>query len=99
MKLVFFLEKMSCKNCLQNDEESFERSTCIFRSRWSLVIFLLNVVLNIKELWEDYCYYEKLSEKCSVCQFRMVYLNDFDLYEHSFDFNFLVNYRSHVTII
>ena len=64
MKLVFFLEKMSCKNCLQNDEESFERSTCIFRSRWSLVIFLLNVVLNIKELWEDYCYYEKLSEKC-----------------------------------
>ena len=96
MKLVFFLEKMSCKNCLQNDEESFERSTCIFRSRWSLVIFLLNVVLNIKELWEDYCYYEKLSEKCSVCQFRMVYLNDFDLYEHSFDFNFLVNYHSHV---
>ena len=73
----------------------FERSACIFRSRCSLVIFLLNVVLNIKELWEDYCYYEKLSEKCSVCQFRMIYLNDFDLYEHSFDFNFLVNYHSH----
>lgn len=73
----------------------FERSACIFRSRCSLVIFLLNVVLNIKELWEDYCYYEKLSEKCSVCQFRMIYLNDFDLYEHSFDFNFLANYHSH----
>ena len=85
---------MSFKDCLQNDEELFERSAYIFCSRWSLVIFLLNVVLNIKELWED-C--EKLSEKCSVCQFRMVYLNDeFDLYEHSFDFNFLVNYHSDV---
>ena len=74
----------------------FERSACIFRSRCSLVIFLLNVVLNIKELWEDYCYCEKLSEKCSVCQFWKVYLNDeFDLYKHSFDYNFL-DYNSHV---
>ena len=92
----FFRKNLLQKLSLQNDEELFKRSTCSFCSRWSLVIFLLNVVLNIKELWEDYCYCEKLSEKCSVCQFWKVYLNDeFDLYKHSFDYNFL-DYNSHV---
>ena len=55
-----------------------------------LVIFLLNVVLNVRDLWQSYCYCKKVSTKCSVCQFRMVYLNDdYEIYENSFDLNFL----------
>ena len=34
---------------------------------------------------------------CSVCQFWAVYLNDeYDIYENSFDLNFLSKFHSHV---
>ena len=51
---------MSCSNCFQDNKEAFKRATCVFRIRRSLVIFLLNVVLNIKELWEIFVFAKKL---------------------------------------
>ena len=88
---------MACKNCLKDNEELFNHSTSIFKSRQSLVVFLLNVVLNIKDLWESYCYSEKVSEKCSLCQFKMIYWNDqYAIYENSFNMDFLVRFYSHM---
>ena len=89
---------MTCQKCLKDNVEAFENATYQFHSRRSLVIFLLNVVLNVKDLWESYCFCDKVSFlPCSVCQFQAVYLNDkYDIYKNSFDLNFLLNFHSHV---
>ena len=88
---------MSCHNCFKDNAESFEQATRYFRSRRSLVILLLNVVLNIRDLWEQYCYCEKVSVQCSACQFRAVYLNDhYNIYENSFDLNFLSKFHKRI---
>ena len=61
---------MTCENCFKNNFEDFEKVTRVFSSRRPLVIFLLNVVLNIKDLKDRYCYCKKSSVlPCLVCQF------------------------------
>ena len=89
---------MSCQNCFQDNIDAFEKATCVFSSRRPLVIFLLNVVLNIKDLWDRYCFCEKSCiSPCFVCQFRLVYLNDdFDIYENFFDLHFLFTFHRHL---
>ena len=89
---------MSCQNCFKDNIDAFEKTTCVFSSRRSLVIFLLNVALNIKDLRDRYCFCEKRSIiPCLVCQFRLVYLNDdFDIYENSFDLHFLFTFHRHL---
>ena len=89
---------MACKNCFKGNVDSFMKATCQFYSRRSLVIFLLNVVLNVKDLWEHYCFCNKVGVlTCSICQFQTVYLNDeYNIYENSFDINFLSNFHRHV---
>ena len=63
---------MNCRNCYKDNEESFRIFTCNFKGRRSLVVFLLNIVLNAQELRNEYCFCEKVLEECSVCQFRML---------------------------
>ena len=41
---------MSCQNCFKDNIEAFEKAIIVFSSRRSLVIFLLDIVLNIKDL-------------------------------------------------
>ena len=89
---------MSCQNCFKDNIDAFEKATCVFSSRRRLVIFLLNVVLNIKDLWDHHCSCKKSCiSQCLVCQFRLVYLNDdFDIYENSFDLYFLFTFPCHL---
>ena len=48
-------------------------------------------------MWNNYCFCEKDLEECSICQFRMLQWNDqYDLYENSFDLNFLLRFHNHV---
>ena len=88
---------MNCQKCFKDDVEAFEKAMCQFHSQRSLVIFLLNVILNIKNLWDRYCFCNKVVLPCLVCQFWVVYLNDeYDIYENSFDLNFLSDFHQHV---
>ena len=91
---------MTCNNCFKDNVDAFGKATCQFYSRRSLVIFLLNIVLNIKDLWEQYCFWEKVKNsvnRCSACQFRIVYLNDeYNIYENSFDLNFLSKFHTYL---
>ena len=89
---------MTCKNCFKDNIEAFEKATTVFSSRRPLVIFLLNVILNIKDLKDRYCFFKKsIVLPCFVCQFRMVYLNDdYDIYENSFDLHFLFTFHRHL---
>ena len=81
--LFSFSLEMPCCNCFKNDAEAFEKATCVFDSRRSLVLFLLNVLLNIEEIWEKYCFCEKCVIPCLVCQFRIAYIHDeYDIYEN-----------------
>ena len=41
---------MTCENCFKDNIDAFEKTTREFISRRPMVIFLLNVVLNIKNL-------------------------------------------------
>ena len=90
---------MTCENCFKDNVDAFEKTTREFISRRPMVIFLLNVVLNIKNLSDRYCFCKRTSSilPCSTCQFRMVYLNDeFDIYENSLDMHFLVTFHRHL---
>ena len=88
---------MSCQNCYKNNAKSFKKATCVFDSRRSLVLFLLNVVLNIEEIWEKYCFCDKCVVPCLVCQFRISYLHDeYAIFGNSFNLQFLANFQDHM---
>ena len=62
-----------------------------------MVIFLLNVVLNIEKFCKDFCFCTDSKLICSVCQMRVVYLNDqYDIYENSFNIDFLLKFHQHL---
>ena len=85
---------MACENCFVNKTEKFQKTTCILKSRQSLVLFLLKVVLNIEMFWVDFCYCTDSKLICSICQMRVVYLNDqYDIYENSFNMDFLSKFH------
>ena len=95
--IIFYFSKMACTNCSKNNNEAFEKPACVFPSRRPLVLSLLNVVLNIKDIWASYCFCTDGSFQCAVCQFRTVYLNDeYDIYENCFDLNFLSKFHDHM---
>ena len=63
-KVLIFSLEMACKNCFINDEIKLHSKVVFFEKRKDLVLFLLNVVLNIKDLFIDHC-------KCdgeNICQ-------------------------------
>ena len=94
---VSFRKNEFCLNCFKFDQESFDYATTVFHSRRSLVIFLLNIVLNIKEMWKDFCCCKKPYERCLVCQAKIYYLNyEYDIYENSFNLDFLVKLQANV---
>ena len=85
---------MACQNSYKNNIESFKKATCVFDSRRSLVLFLLNIILNIEDIWEDYCFCESCVVPCLVCQFRIAYLHDqYAIYENSFNLQFLADFH------
>ena len=61
-----------------------------------MVIFILNVLLNIKDFRDRFCICKK-DFPCLLCQFRMVYLNeDYDIYKNSFNLHFLFVFHRHL---
>lgn len=65
-KVLIFSLEMACKNCFIYDEIKIKLHSKVgfFKKRKDLVLFLLNVVLNIKDLFIDHC-------KCdgeNICQ-------------------------------
>ena len=88
---------MVCENCFVNKTGKFQKASCVFKSRQPMVIFLLNVVLNIEKFWKDFCFCTDSKLICSVCQMRVVYLNDqYDIYENSFNMDFLLKFHQHL---
>ena len=82
---------MSCQNCVKVIKELLDMMTCIFPSRWHLALFLLNVILNIKEMWTKFCCC-RTCEICLGCQAKLFYLNhEYDIYENCLDLDFLAN--------
>ena len=90
---------MSCNQCFRDNAGKFEKVSNVFTSRRPLLVFLLNVILNVEEIWEEYCSCPNTGKQtCLICQFRQVYFDDqFKLYEHCFDFNYLTRFHNHLT--
>ena len=90
---------MSCNQCFRDNAGKFEKVSNVFTSRRPLLVFLLNVILNVEEIWEEYCSCPNIGKQtCLICQFRQVYFDDqFKLYEHCFDFNYLTRFHNHLT--
>ena len=85
---------MACPNCFVNETEKFQKTTCVFKSRQLLVLFLLNVVLNIEKFWAGFCYCADSKLICFICQMRVFYLNDqYDIYENSLNMDFLSKFH------
>ena len=80
--LLFFLEKMACEMC-QNDE-FFNKTFTEYESRRGLVIFLLNIVWNIQELGlKLFCHCENVTDFCDFCKVFKKYKNiQYSIYEN-----------------
>ena len=75
---------MTCSNCLRENNVAFDQTVNYFQGRRPLVVFLLNTVLNSKEICKNHC--KITMGKCLACQFRIFYMNsEYDLYENCFD--------------
>ena len=80
---------MACKNYFKDNKELFIKIVTEFEGRCSLMVFLLNIVLNITEIWERFCKCEKISDCCSVCEFRITYkIYQYDIYENLLNMDF-----------
>ena len=90
---------MVCKNCFQENKGSLEQKTCSVVDRRQLIVFLLNVILNIESTWKEYCFCDTVVVKCSVCQFRDACKNtEYDIYDNCFNFHFLVTFHADLYI-
>ena len=97
--VFFFREKMSCDQCFRKNAGEFEKVSNVFTSRRPLLVFMLNVILNVEQIWEEYCSCSNTGKQtCLICEFRQVYFNDqFQLYEHCFDFNYLARFHYYLS--
>ena len=89
-----------CKNCFLFDEEKIENAVNYFDHRRSLVLFLLNVILNVQEIWLEFC---KCDGKniCLPCQANICYRDyEYNIYEHCLYLDFLskVKYNLHLNL-
>ena len=90
---------MSCNQCFRENAGKFEKVSNVFTRGRPLLVFMLNVLLNVEEIWEEYCSCLNTGKQtCLICQFRQVYFDEqFKLYEHCFDFNYLARFQYHLT--
>ena len=69
---------MVCDNCLKCGKDYFEYKCNVFDNRHALVLFLINIVMNIQKLREEFCTCDGV-EICLVCQANLHY----NKYEHT----------------
>lgn len=75
---------MVCKNCIKFDKDIFNHKCNVFGNRHSLVLFLLNIILNIKKKWKEFRTCDGI-DICLVCQLNTYYFE----YEHKISKNCL----------
>ena len=79
-----------CTTCKNLGKEEFERKTCVFSSRRSVLYFLLNTLLTIKRFRDDLCCCNRKEQKCAICEIRNEFYSvEYNLYDNMFDFDFL----------
>ena len=84
------------KNCFLYDQEKLENGCCFFKDRHSLVLFLLNVILNIQDHWIKFC---KCDGKniCLPCQANICYHKyQYTLYKNCLNLDFLAKVRENI---
>ena len=87
---------MVCKNFCLFDQEKLEIQCCFFKDRHSLVLFLLNVILNIQKKWMDVCWCDG-SKICLVCQSNIVYREyQYVIYKNCLNLDFLAKVRENL---
>ena len=86
----------SCKNCFLADEEKLENACCYFVSRHSLVLFLLNVILNIQKMWFEFCTCDGknicLSSEANICYREYQY----SIYNQCLNLDFLTKVKENL---
>ena len=93
---MFFLEKLVCNNCFLNDQYKLENKSCFFKDRHVLTLFLLNIILNIKKKWLDFC---KCDGKtmCLACRSNIIYREyQYNIYQHCLNLDFLAKVRENL---
>ena len=92
-----FLEKMACE--MSQNDEIFNKTFTEFESRRGVVVFLLNIVLNIQELGVKlFCHCENVTDFCDFCKVFKKYKNiQYLIYENSLKFNFLERQKERCT--
>ena len=87
---------MFCRNCFLFDQEKLEAQCCFFEDRHSLVLFLLNVILNIQKKWIDFGKCDR-TKICSVCQCNIVYRKyQYVIYKNCLNLDFLAEVRENL---
>lgn len=87
---------MVCRNCLQEDNEIFKYKCNVFGNRHYLVLFLVNIILNIKKMRNDFCKCDG-ETICLVCQSMKIY-KDYEhvVYRNCLNLDFLCKVRENL---
>ena len=88
---------MACE--MSQNDEIFNKTFTEFESRRGVVVFLLNIVLNIQELGVKlFCHCENVTDFCDFCKVFKKYKNiQYLIYENSLKFNFLERQKERCT--
>ena len=87
---------MVCKNCLKDDNDLFEYKCNVFKDKHNLMLFLLNIVLNIQKIWEEYCVCDG-EYICLVCQVNTIYKEyEYVIFQNCLNLDFLAKVRENI---
>lgn len=85
-----------CKNSFLFDEEKLENAINFFENRRSLVHFLLNVILNIQEIWLKFCKCDGVNI-CLPCQVNICYRKcQYVVYDGCLNLDFLLKVKDNL---
>ena len=85
-----------CENCFLFDEEKLDKEMNYIEDKHSLTLFLLNVILNIQEIWNEFCICDG-ENICLPCQANICYREyQYSVYKSCLNYDFLIQIKDNL---
>ena len=88
-----------CSNCFIHDEYKLESKMSYFESRNTLVIFLINAIMNIQKYFVEHCKCDG-DTVCLSCSITEIFNEDltYDIFANCFNFYFLSKIKENLCL-
>ena len=89
---------MAFIHCFKTKEEEQNKFITEFESCQDLVVFLLSIILNIQDIWIKFCECKKITDRCKVCQFYLIYKDkQYIIYKKFLNYDFPERFHLNLT--